>query len=279
MLFTLERDRLFRPAWQLIGHESDIPRNGDFLTADLAGERVVVIRDDKGAVRAFRNSCRKRPHALVTPRRGRLSSVIQCDIHGLSYGFDGRLRAGTTPGDLTELKIGQSGRFLLTRASGAAHIELPQGDFDSADLAPAGSEEIAVACDWKLLVEQWLDTPGSPKSPRRIFLPPNQLVEVRPAGVLILQVIPESSGRCRIRRLDYRLVRAKSRRSRAPTIASDRFPAWLQQDIEVAESTQRGLAAGASEPEDAGPVSAQLTEFRRTVAALLPGLEASRRGG
>jgi hypothetical protein len=45
--------------------------------------------------------------------------------------------------------------------------------------------------------------------------------------------------------------------------------AWLQQDIEVAQSTQTGLAAGAGEADEAGPVSPALGEFRRSIAELL----------
>jgi len=70
---TLERDRLFRPSWQLLGHEADIPRVGDYVAVDLAGERVLVVRSSEDRIQAFRNTCRKRPHALLMDRGGRLS--------------------------------------------------------------------------------------------------------------------------------------------------------------------------------------------------------------
>ncbi|MGK3885397.1 hypothetical protein, partial [Enterococcus faecium] len=57
-------------------------------------------------------------------------------------------------------------------------------------------------------------------------------------------------------------------KARAPR--AEQSLAWLQQDIEVAESTQRGLAAGASDAEEAAPASPELAEFRRSIAALLP---------
>ena len=68
VLLTAERERLFRPAWQVIGHEAEVRAGGDYLTGDLAGERALVVRDEKGVLRAFRNACRRRPHALVTAR-------------------------------------------------------------------------------------------------------------------------------------------------------------------------------------------------------------------
>jgi TetR/AcrR family transcriptional regulator, transcriptional repressor of bet genes len=290
LLLTLERDRLFRPSWQLVGHEADIPAKGDYLTADLAGERVLVVRYAEGRIRAFRNSCRKRPHSLIAPRHGQLSNAIECEVHGLVYGLDGKLRTGNTPGDLTSLELALPGRFMLVRSqangsSGAADsVQLlaiagaPTGDWEALpNLRPAGAGEIEVAANWKLLVEQWLEALPRPEGVRRTFLPPNQLLEESSTGALVLQVIPEAPGECRIRRLDYVVAGARAPGAGRKATPAKRKLAWLQQDIEVAESTQRGLASGAAEAEESGPVSPELAEFRRTVAALLPGIESARR--
>ena len=291
-LLALERDRLFRPSWQLVGHEADIPKKGDYLTADLAGERVLVVRVRDRDIRAFRNSCRKRPHALLTAARGKLSGAIACEAHGLVYELDGRLRSGDTPGDLTPLELALPGRFMLVRAqagrtadpASAALLEIagaPSGDWESLpDLHPAGIAEVPVAADWKLIVEQWLDALPRPQGTRRSFLPPNQLLEVSSQGALLLQVIPQSPGRCLLRRLDYTVgsaagdeARVKSSRvsgSRARSAPADQDLTWLQQDIEVAESTQGGLAAGIDEADTATVLSPQLAEFRRSITAILP---------
>jgi len=115
-LLRLERDRLFRPSWQFVGHEADIVKKGDYLTADLAGERVLAVRVGERDIHAFRNSCRRRPHALVSGARGHLpSSKISCDIHGLVYALDGSFRSGDTPGDLVSLELALPGRFILVR--------------------------------------------------------------------------------------------------------------------------------------------------------------------
>jgi hypothetical protein len=47
---------------------------------------------------------------------------------------------------------------------------------------------------------------------------------------------------------------------------------WLTQQVELAESTQAGLAAGGDGMAEAGPVSAALAEFRGSIAVLLPHL-------
>jgi len=50
-----QRAALFEGAWTIVGHEAQIPRAGDSLTADLGVVRVLVVRGDTGAVRAVRD--------------------------------------------------------------------------------------------------------------------------------------------------------------------------------------------------------------------------------
>src|SRR5579863_8306129 len=115
-LLNAEREQLLRNAWQLLGHESELRGVGDFLTADLAGERALVVRAERGRLHALRNTCRRRPHALLNPRRGHLRSAIHCASHSLTYSFDGRLVAGNTPGDLQPLELTRHGPLIFARA-------------------------------------------------------------------------------------------------------------------------------------------------------------------
>ena len=55
--FALERERMFRGAWQFVGHESQVPRPGDFLAVDSARNARCVVRDSSGRMHALRNSC------------------------------------------------------------------------------------------------------------------------------------------------------------------------------------------------------------------------------
>jgi hypothetical protein len=280
VLLTAERERLFRPAWQVIGHEAEVSKAGDFLTGDLAGERALVVRDEKGVLRAFRNACRRRPHALATARTGRFSGVIPCVPHGLSYGFDGKLLHSGTDGDLTALEIKQKSGLILVRAAGAQREGGPAltGWEGFAELVPLSVQEVEVAADWKLLVEQWLE--GVPTERGR-FLAPNQLVEVGGGGAAILRVLPTAPGRSRVQRLDYGVAAAKDRaigrkrgaaRVTQDNTVSRRLDTWVGQQIELAESTQTGLAAAGEDITENGPVSAALAEFRGSIAVLLPHL-------
>ena len=271
-LLAAEREQLLRPAWQLLGHEAELRAAGDFLTGDLAGDRALVIRGERGRLHALRNACRRRPHALLAPRRGHLRSAIHCATHSLTYSFDGRLVAGTTPGDLTPLEMLRAGPLVFARAAvGEAHTPLPQAPWDDLTaLQPRTVTDVEVDADWKLLVEQWLESP----QPQQHFIAPNLLLDLRAEGALILQVSPLAPGRSRLRRFDFAARAAPARgRGRSPRDAwQRRVTAWLRHQVELAESTQAGLAAGADEPADSGPVPAALAEFRESIAALLQAL-------
>jgi hypothetical protein len=60
---------------------------------------------------------------------------------------------------------------------------------------------------------------------------------------------------------------------------SQRLDTWVGQQIELAESTQTGLAAAGDDLIESGPVSAALAEFRGSIAVLLPHLGAGTRSG
>jgi AcrR family transcriptional regulator/nitrite reductase/ring-hydroxylating ferredoxin subunit len=278
-LLVVERDQLLRPAWQFIGHEAEIPAAGDFLSGDLAGERVLVVRDERDRLRAFRNACRRRPHALVIARSGHFDGAIHCASHALTYRLDGRFMDGDTPGDLNTLELKRLGVLILVRAANptaatqmadtqAVATEPDWRAFDR--LQPFGMQQIEVAADWKLIVERWLETPGS----QRRFLPPNQLIELRRDAALILQVIPLAAGRCRVQRFDYLAATARHARAGARALAGwqRQVNAWLQQEIALAESTQTGLAGASHELEDISPIAAPLAQFRQSITALLPAI-------
>jgi hypothetical protein len=173
---------------------------------------------------------------------------------------------GTTPGDLAPLEMTRLGPLILARASGtpaAAHTaHAPWEAF--ATLAPRAVADLEVLADWKIVVEQWLESP----QPQQHFVKPNLLLDIRPAGALVLQVTPLAPGRSRIRRFDFAVrTQDKGRAARDPW--PRRATTWLKAQIELAESTQAGLAGAADESAESGPASAALTQFRDSIAALL----------
>src|SRR5262249_22188405 len=89
-IFELEQEQIFRRAWMFLAHESELPNKGDYVTRNLAGEPVVLVRGDDGVVRAFLNSCRHRGMRLCRGDKGRIS-FIRCAYHGWTYSKTGTL--------------------------------------------------------------------------------------------------------------------------------------------------------------------------------------------
>jgi phenylpropionate dioxygenase-like ring-hydroxylating dioxygenase large terminal subunit len=89
--FARERELLFRRLPNLVGLSAECAAAGDYLTADLGGVPIAVIRQSDGSLRGFVNACRHRAATLLAGS-GKLSRGISCPYHGWTYELDGRLR-------------------------------------------------------------------------------------------------------------------------------------------------------------------------------------------
>ena len=87
----LERQTVFGRTWQVVARADQLQRPGQFVTAELAGEPIVVVRDGDNQLRAFYNVCRHHAAAVVTEDEG-TASIFRCPYHGWSYGLDGSLK-------------------------------------------------------------------------------------------------------------------------------------------------------------------------------------------
>jgi phenylpropionate dioxygenase-like ring-hydroxylating dioxygenase large terminal subunit len=89
-IYELERERLFARCWLYLGHESEVPDPGDFVTAYMGEEPVLLWRDLGGRLRAFLNLCRHRGNRVCRADRGN-AKVVTCSYHGWSYSSEGKL--------------------------------------------------------------------------------------------------------------------------------------------------------------------------------------------
>ncbi|QDZ06579.1 aromatic ring-hydroxylating dioxygenase subunit alpha [Sphingomonas panacisoli] len=106
--FGVETERVIRPSWQIVCHDSQIARPGDFHTIDYLGESVVVIRGDDGQVRGFSNVCRHRAMRLVEGPAGCAKKLV-CPYHAWTYASDGRLTGVPMKGDYPALRLEDNG--------------------------------------------------------------------------------------------------------------------------------------------------------------------------
>jgi phenylpropionate dioxygenase-like ring-hydroxylating dioxygenase large terminal subunit len=90
-LFERERERFYRARWVGVGRLTEMPRRGDYVTREVAGDSVIVVRTDGDQVRAFHNVCRHRGTQLCGDASGTFSGSIQCPYHAWTYDYEGRL--------------------------------------------------------------------------------------------------------------------------------------------------------------------------------------------
>jgi choline monooxygenase len=84
-----EKSRVFGASWQLVGREDQVARPGEFFTARIADEELLLVRGEDGALRALSNVCRHRAGPVASGAGS--CRVLKCGYHGWSYGLDGRL--------------------------------------------------------------------------------------------------------------------------------------------------------------------------------------------
>src|SRR2546425_618963 len=80
-IFRQEQERIFSTHWVCVGHQSQLAKPSDYFLQEMAGESLIVLRDQNEEVRAFYNVCRHRGTRLCEQKAGHLHSTIQCPYH------------------------------------------------------------------------------------------------------------------------------------------------------------------------------------------------------
>ncbi len=171
-----ERRAVFARSWQAVGRAEQVRDRGAYLTAEVAGEPVLVVRGDDGELRAFFNVCRHRAAPLLTGPCG-TAAKLRCRYHGWTYDLAGRLRGTPEFDGVADFRKEDNG---LVPVGGVAewgpfvwvHLDPPRepverfldplpvwvtnrGAFDG--LRFAGRTVYEVGCNWKVYVDNYLD--------------------------------------------------------------------------------------------------------------------------
>lgn len=83
--------QIIRKSWQFACHTSMLPAPDHYVTMNLAGLEIIVLRNHDGAFKAFANSCPHRGARLVKESSGRLNRAMLCPVHGWSFDQNGKL--------------------------------------------------------------------------------------------------------------------------------------------------------------------------------------------
>ena len=175
-IFADELERIFHRGWVFVGHASEIPRPGDFVTRRMGTEPVILVRGGDGEVAVLVNRCMHRG-TLVCPLERGHARTFACPYHGWTYDLDGTLLGAPYPGGYADFDKRRHGLARAPRVASyrgfvfaslgetgptlAAHLGPATRLIDrSCDLAPAGEIELTAgwvrhrcAGNWKMLPE------------------------------------------------------------------------------------------------------------------------------
>ena len=186
--FAREREAILFADWFCVGREESLAGPGDYLTADVAGESILVVRaadGPGGSLAGFYNLCRHRGSRLVPvsgskpggdgARSGCAGTAIRCPYHGWTYGLDGSLRSAPFLPDLRRYRdrlalhpvaVTTWGGFVFARLDAGSGGRRPlAGQLNGADrrlaayplaeLRSAHRIVYRVAANWKVICENY----------------------------------------------------------------------------------------------------------------------------
>jgi len=88
----IEREKVFKDKWTVIGVGSTVPNVGDAKPYNLLGIPLIILRDKDKKIRVFHNVCSHRGFKLLNEPCS-LKNVLRCQYHSWVYDFDGKLIA------------------------------------------------------------------------------------------------------------------------------------------------------------------------------------------
>ncbi len=174
-LLEAEQELIFERTWQLAGHVSALAGPGSYITAQAGSQPILVVRDQDGRLRAYRNVCRHRASRLLSGS-GQCKGAIRCRYHGWTYRFDGSLigvpegmqfgerldkgALGLLPVRVEEL----CGLVFVNLDVDAAPLAALVGDLPSrlaryriGSLEPFGSSGDGQPANWKVIAENYIE--------------------------------------------------------------------------------------------------------------------------
>ncbi|MCY4405588.1 MAG: aromatic ring-hydroxylating dioxygenase subunit alpha [Rhodospirillaceae bacterium] len=170
-----EIERLFRGHPLPVAFGCEVAEPGDFLTLDIAGVPVMLIRDDAGTVRGLLNTCRHRGARLLDGA-GQVGKAFACPYHNWTYDRCGLLTAQPGAEHFPDVVVGEEYlvRFpteerdgfvwLLLDPAGTLDLDEALGDFGDelaafglADYRHRGSHVWTKRMNWKLGVDTFLE--------------------------------------------------------------------------------------------------------------------------
>ena len=185
-VFRLEMEHLFANTWVYVGHDSQVPNEGDYYTTTIGVQPVLMVRHSDGEVKVLYNRCPHKGVKIAAETCGNTGKVFRCPYHAWRFRTDGSLLslpqqkgydntgfdASEAAKGLTPVRHVHNYRGFVFAKMNDAGLGFQEffGDslssFDNMiDRSPVGKLEVAGGvlrymhnCNWKMLVDNQTDT-------------------------------------------------------------------------------------------------------------------------
>ncbi|HET7747567.1 MAG TPA: aromatic ring-hydroxylating dioxygenase subunit alpha, partial [Vicinamibacteria bacterium] len=173
-VFALEKRTVLSRSWHFAARLDQLQAPGRFVTTEIAGEPLVVVRGKDEVIRGFFNVCRHHAAMVVTEDEGTAPS-LRCPYHGWTYALDGELRGTPDFDGVCEFDRGRNGLVPVETATweGFVFVRLDRAgpglpEFLGAlpeRVAPLGLSKLhfferrryVFEANWKVFVDNYLD--------------------------------------------------------------------------------------------------------------------------
>lgn len=166
---------IFARTWQWVCHVERLRDAGSYVSTEVAGMPIAIVRGRDGDLRAFYNVCKHRAHELLSGS-GTTRNIV-CPYHAWTYSLDGQLKAarradrmGTFDKSevcLDQVQVEEFGGMVYVNLDGAAAPLAEQaGDLaaeiahwapDVERLTHAKRLRYDVATNWKNVIDNFLE--------------------------------------------------------------------------------------------------------------------------
>jgi phenylpropionate dioxygenase-like ring-hydroxylating dioxygenase large terminal subunit len=77
-IFDAEMERIWERIWVYCGHESQVPKAGDYHAVTIGRQPMIMVRQKDGSVQVLYNRCPHRGVQLVGNLKGNTGSAFVC---------------------------------------------------------------------------------------------------------------------------------------------------------------------------------------------------------
>jgi choline monooxygenase len=174
-IFDLENRTVFSRSWQMVERAERVREPGQYITCEMAGEPILVVRGTDQLLRGFFNVCRHHAAAIMTEPEGRTQN-LRCPYHGWTYNLEGALIVTPEFAGVCNFDRSENGLIPIEIAAweGWIFVKLDRGgpsleEFLGNDLiGKIGALKLdklhwldrrhyTIDCNWKVFVDNYLD--------------------------------------------------------------------------------------------------------------------------